>query len=78
MYAPNRCLISDQYGGVTVSNVSSDELKQLMGVNFNINTAMRELQDFRTRSSSTLMDSRVYSLYKWWDKKMVPQAIYHM
>lgn len=32
IYQPDKCLISDQYGSVTVSHVSSHELRHLTGL----------------------------------------------
>lgn len=45
VYEPNKCLLSDQYGSVDVSFVSSNELRHLTGSNSNIQAQLNRVRE---------------------------------
>lgn len=70
----NKCLISGQGGSVTASNITSDELKYLTGIYFDIKDRLDELAGLRTGLDLNYypFEAVITSNYltKWWNKNI--------
>lgn len=76
VYDPNRCLITDQYGGVTVSTITPNEFRHLAGMDIDIKQHVCDLirwyNEMAEHVSGIRNNLTSKSLGKLWDKIMAP------